>query len=562
MHTGYRPFRHTLYLTIFLLFCCSTFLLPVSSSAQEQFAWARSMKGQFFIDALTTDRDGSVYIAGHYTGSFVLGDSSITRDENYGGVVIAKFDTTGSSTPVWLRRLDGASTNRISSISLDTLGYVYIAGKYSMILYSDTTTILSNPNDPGHVVFTARYDTSGRLDRIRNMNIHLYDLTPPVMATDPSGNLYLAGSFRGDVALNDRDTLYNSGKAGEVGADIYLIKYDASDSLAWHRSAGGKHNQYIEKIAIDRTGTIYVAGTTKDSLVLSPTLPVVVYGIFVASYTPDGTPQWIASTDSGYGYVATITGLATDSQGNAFVSGEYYGPMKFGTRLLSSIEPNCYIAAYNSLGHNTWATDFERGEGMVSIEKPAISCDSRGNVWATATLRGNITVDNIPLNARHEYAQDILIAKYNPQGKVIRASRITTQHRSSCIPTAITVDTAGQLYLAGMMSDSLSFGNLTAYGDTFLARTSTFRQVNSEIQVDVFPNPGAGTFTVRATEIPGSSVELTVYDLLGKPVFSQFYNTDESMFVRQFSLPQLPSGVYVMRLRSETQTHDTLVTVR
>ncbi len=62
----------------------------------------------------------------------------------------------------------------------------------------------------------------------------------------------------------------------------------------------------------------------------------------------------------------------------------------------------------------------------------------------------------------------------------------------------------------------------------------------------VYPNPFQGEFYV-SPELNGQAFSLVLIDILGKVVFQKSYLGEERVFI---SVPEIPSGVYLLQLRS------------
>ena len=74
-------------------------------------------------------------------------------------------------------------------------------------------------------------------------------------AFDAAGNSYLAGSFTGSVTIGGM--AYNS--AGSD--DIVVVKLDQDGGVVWARTAGGTASDYVNAMALDGDGNVYLADT-------------------------------------------------------------------------------------------------------------------------------------------------------------------------------------------------------------------------------------------------------------------------------------------------------------
>src|ERR1051325_8181847 len=61
------------------------------------------------------------------------------------------------------------------------------------------------------------------------------------IATDKSGNAYVAGTFTGTSVTFGTKTLYNNDITGKV-ANLFLVKYDSTGKVIWAKSVGAATN--------------------------------------------------------------------------------------------------------------------------------------------------------------------------------------------------------------------------------------------------------------------------------------------------------------------------------
>lgn len=69
--------------------------------------------------------------------------------------------------------------------------------------------------------------------------------------------------------------------------------------------------------------------------------------------------------------------------------------------------------------------------------------------------------------------------------------------------------------------------------------------------IEVYPNPNKGEFAIRSHSIVSGRYDLLIYDILGKPVFSDTGLNIDSEFLYKLNLPRLTNGLYLMRLMSK-----------
>ncbi|MBX2890628.1 MAG: PKD domain-containing protein [Saprospiraceae bacterium] len=64
----------------------------------------------------------------------------------------------------------------------------------------------------------------------------------------------------------------------------------------------------------------------------------------------------------------------------------------------------------------------------------------------------------------------------------------------------------------------------------------------------LFPNPNRGVFTLELNGEATEDIEIALYDLEGKMLHREIANFKTGMLTRQFDYPELPSGLYLLRI--------------
>ena len=433
-------------------------------------SWARSIGGtrNDTGKAIATDSAGNVYVVGSYYDSVTIG--SITLTGSYDDAFVAKYDTSG--TVQWARSIGGTSYDYGYGIATDSAGNVYVVGSY----YGSVTIGLTTLNGTGSSdVFVAKYDTSGTVQWARSIGGTSADFGQAI-ATDSSGNVYVIGRYVGSVTIGS--TTLNSAGSN----DAFVAKYDTIGTVQWATSIGGGDSDNGHGIATDSGGNVYVVGSYYDSVTIgSITLTGSYDDAFVAKYDTSGTVQWarsIGGTSYDYGY-----GIATDSAGNVYVVGSYYGSVTIGlTTLNSTGSSDAFVAKYDTSGTVQWALSIG---GTSADYVYGIATDSGGNVYVTGYYAGSVTIGSTTLNSAG--SNDAFVAKYDTSGTVQWALGIggTSFDRGFGIAT----DSGGNVYVVGEYRGSITIGSTTltnaGAGDTFVVKYSPPITLHINKDVDV-----------------------------------------------------------------------------
>jgi len=153
-------------------------------------------------------------------------------------------------------------------------------------------------------------------------------LLPVVQAADYT--TYIGDQFSYSVAAIATDAAGNTYATGSrsVG-DVFVTKLDASGNIVFTTTFGGKGSDAGNAIAVDPEGNIWVGGiTSSDDFPLRDALQTVSSGAgydwqsgFLVKLAPDGTVIY-SSYFGGLQGSSSVNGVATDSGGNVYVTGE------------------------------------------------------------------------------------------------------------------------------------------------------------------------------------------------------------------------------------------------
>lgn len=229
-------------------------------------------------------------------------------------------------------------------------------------------------------------------------------------ALDPIGDLVIVGS-----AMS---------KGGKTGYDFSTTKLDASGSVRWHRTADGwAHlDDRATAVATDRTGNVYVAGTSNS--------PLTDADIMVVKYDAAGREQWTCRWNGKANGYDAPTAIAVAADGEAYVTGfTLTGETGYAAVLLK----------LTSDGHVAWAQT-NVPSGTVGAFGEGIAFTPSGAVQVVADSR------------RRKDATEIDHLEYRPDGSQSFATVSPSDAWPGSRPTLL-VTRAGQSILAGVMPD-------------------------------------------------------------------------------------------------------------
>jgi hypothetical protein len=468
-------------------------------------SWAKSIGGTGYDNgqAIATDSDGNVYVVGQYLDSVTIG-STILDSEGSNDAFVAKYDTSG--TVQWARSIGGASFDYGYGIATDSAGNVYVTGRYvgSVTIESITLNSTAGSSD----AFVAKYDTSGTVQWATSIGGTGSDDGYGI-ATDSGGNVYVIGNYSSDSITIESITLYSNSASN----DAFVAKYDTSGTVQWAKSIGGTNFDSGYGIATDSAGNVYVIGRYVGSVTIGSTTleSEGATDAFVAKYDTSGTVQWARSI--GGSFSDTGQAIATDSAGNVYVIGRYYGIATIESITLTSVSgsDDGFVAKYDTNGTVQWAGKIG---GTRSDSGYGIATDSDGNVYVTGRYADSVTIGSTTLDS--EGSNDAFVAKYDTSGTVQWAKNIGGT--GSDTGYGIATDSDGNVYVTGTYAGSVTIGSTTldsnsASNDGFVVKYSAppkYLRINTGLEVGT-ANLYVGTVSGRVgigTSTPGYTLDV------------------------------------------------------
>lgn len=257
--------------------------------ANYQHVWSKQLDGELWVADIASDSDGNVIVSARVRGILDFGagplypmsteSTSTPFNESVGDVALVKFDPNGNV--LWSKRFGGDDDQIGTQIDIDIAGNVTIWGTYK----GDLKNLGSLS---GHGGFVAKLAASTGAP----LWAHGLDLVAGIMvAVDPVGNTFAAGSFHGTI--NFGTGIHQS---GPHGSNVFLVKLDQSGNLLWSRSFGGPFDDTCLAINVDKSSNPILAVSVSSSIDfgcgLTPQSWNSVDSSAVAKFDSDGHNIW------------------------------------------------------------------------------------------------------------------------------------------------------------------------------------------------------------------------------------------------------------------------------
>jgi uncharacterized delta-60 repeat protein len=366
-------------------------LVKYDSSGVEQ--WSKTWGGTGIDSAyaLALDTAGNIYVAG---------------ETNSSGLTAGNFDQTlvkynSSGIEQWSKTWGGTSSDYANALALDTAGNIYVAGETA------SSGLTAGSNDQTLV----KYDSSGIEQWSKTWGGTGYDQAY-ALALDTAGNIYVAGS---------------TGSSGlTAGAsDQTLVKYDSSGVEQWSKTWGGTGYDYAFSLALDTAGNIYIAGQTS-----STDLTAGGNDQTLLKFASDGTIANCATCVDRT--TAEVDRTTAEENRDVTVYDRTTEEVNRTTEEVNRDSPQTLVHCGVVGGYlHTWG-------GTGSDYARALALDTAGNIYVAGdTASSGLTAGS----------SDQTLVKYNSSG--IEQWSKTWGGDGSDIANALTLDTAGNIYVAG-----------------------------------------------------------------------------------------------------------------
>jgi hypothetical protein len=195
---------------------------------------------------LAVDQTGAVILAASANGTIDFGNGPLTS-AGQGDVFLAKFDTSGA--PLWSKRFGDAGQQGTSGIAVDD-NNIIVAGNFQGSVDFGGGALT---NAGGNDFYVAKFDPMGNHLWSQRYGDVLDQFVSGV-ATDPAGNIAIAGYFRGAIDFGNAQ-LSNNGPF-----DVFVAKLDPTGGHFWSRQFGDSGIQVLYRLALADQGSLLLGG--------------------------------------------------------------------------------------------------------------------------------------------------------------------------------------------------------------------------------------------------------------------------------------------------------------
>ena len=289
----------------------------------------------------------------------------------------------------------------------------------------------------------------------------------------------------------------------------------------------------------DSNGFIYITGQTTQGRV------------YLVKLDSVGNVIWDKTATNGFGEGIAID---LDNNDNIYITGTFRQTLTLDGQTINSNSnnDNMFVAKFNNSGNIQWIRFSVAGTGFTSFGNDLAS-DNNGNVYVTGTVDGGdgpiYAAANFSGTSILPFWKQIFVAKYDTNGSLLFVKTYISQlnqnnNSNSC---AIEVDNNGIPYISGSFSCiSCQFGNQTyAFGlgkNFFLsqldlqgnvqwiknvggnASSSIFIDLAIDASNNIYVTGGNNNDTTAGFFTQGKGLFIAKYNSSGVPIFAKTVN--------------------------------------
>ncbi|MCK5797376.1 MAG: hypothetical protein KAI47_09345 [Deltaproteobacteria bacterium] len=334
--------------------------------------------GETEVRNVTTDAQDHLFVTGTFAGTVDFGGGGL-KSAGKDDIFVASYDENGKH--LWSKRFGGAQRDSGVGIAVDPQGHVVFTGSFlgSVNLGKGSLAAIG----PSANIVIASFDTSGAIRWSKAFG-GTNKAFAPAIAVDPSGNVALTGGFVGSVDLGGGPLKGANIPPGDT-TDIFVASFTPDGAHRWSERFGDWDDDIGYGVTADGKGNVTITGYFQRSIdfgggSLSSAGKA---DIFVASFGPKGSHRWSKGWGSkGWDYAF---GLATDRDGNVFLTGGFHETIDWGGGPRTSLgNEDIFIASYGPAGSPRWSRSFG---GISEDNGIRLAVDSHGVVTLIGRFR-------------------------------------------------------------------------------------------------------------------------------------------------------------------------------
>lgn len=393
------------------------------TNSDGSYAWTKTFGGAGNDDLLdiAVDSSNNFYVVGYFRGSNVnLNPDGSTLFSSAGPTITQSFVSkySAAGTHQWTKSYGGSQSSQAVGIEVANDGSLYLATTYS-------GTVDFNPDSgvDNHTALSST-DLNSAITKFNSNGDYLW--TKAISSTelaaidsidsDSSGNIYLGGSFYGDIDL-DPGAATASASTGVVDlADSFVVKLNSSGDYVWSKAFGGSAADPLTGLSV-HGDSVFIAGYFSSASVnFNPggsdsQSKSGSYSLYLSKWSTSGSYGWTKVIGNN---TASPENITTDSIGNVYITGIFSGtnvnfdPGGSDLKSTESGEDYFFTSRWDNDGSYGWTKTNLKGDFAFA---QSVTVDKDMDVYTVGYNFGDATGTN-----------------YNPDGSDIKGALGTFEY--------------------------------------------------------------------------------------------------------------------------------------
>ena len=402
-------------------------------------AWGDAGNDDDQAIAVAVDSQNNVVVAGSYEGTITLGGTTYTATA--ADFFVVKFDAQGNV--VWTKTYAAAGDQAVNGVVVGTGNAIYITGTFTGALAMGGGPVASAG---GRDVFVAKLDAQGNV-LWANPYGDAQDQFGWAIARDGSDNVYVAGSFSGQIAIGGPPL-------AAAGEDAFVASLTPSGMARWGTAVTGSGAGRGFGVAVDDAGRTMLVGEFGGAIDFGPGGTATANGTDAYAVILDATGTITFAAPFGGSGVQAAYAVAAASDGFVAV-GRFETAVDFGAggppALASTGGSDGFVVKLSAVGGELWS----RALGSSAYDDLYhVAVDASDNVILGGEADGDITFAGATLPAHG--GADALLVKLAADGTSLWGRNIGGA--GDQYASAVGVAPSGRIAVVGPFAGTIDQG--------------------------------------------------------------------------------------------------------
>lgn len=313
------------------------FVARINKRGKSEWVQTFPYSGAASAYLLDTDKNGYLILGGIFTDSLMCETGDLVS-QGHNDMFVARIDPDGLLEQI--KQLGSKGKEKLTALSTDSLGNVYLAGNYERELLPDGIEIKPKDKKSSNS-FLLQMDSTLTTQWARTFTSPSFAEISG-LACDKQNQVLLSGNFNHRLSV---DTLEYETQ-GLV--DFFVARADIAGNITWLKSFGGKYADHSNGIKLNKLGGAMISGSFNDSLRMDSLIVKTKSfraDAFVAQMDTAGTVTWAETLQGDSG--SRANGATLDSEGNLYLMGSFSGSLNAGSEEIASMgDEDIFVAKY------------------------------------------------------------------------------------------------------------------------------------------------------------------------------------------------------------------------